>query len=99
MRDLVFLTGFMGTGKTAVGRELARRTGLRFGDLDHEIEHDAGMSVADIFARHGEAEFRARESAALDRLSALANAVVATGGGAVVDVENRRRMRAAGKVV
>ena len=99
MRDLVFLTGFMGTGKTAVGRELARRLGLRFVDLDHEIEREAGMRVTDIFARHGEADFRSRERAVIERMRADSGAVVATGGGAVVDVENRRRMRAAGSIV
>jgi len=99
MRDLVFLTGFMGTGKTAVGRELARRLGIRFLDIDQEIEQAARMTVAQIFARHGEADFRAREREMIERMSALSGAVVATGGGAVVDEANRRRMRAAGKVV
>lgn len=99
MRNLVFLTGFMGTGKTAVGRELGRRLGLRFVDLDEEIERSAGMSVAEIFARFGEAEFRSRERAAIERVSAFSDAVVATGGGAVIDSENRRLMRTSGKVV
>jgi shikimate kinase len=99
MRNLVFLTGFMGTGKTAVGTELARRLGLRFLDLDHEIERAAGMSVAQVFARFGEAEFRARERALVEQVSGLADTVVATGGGVVLDAENRRRLRASGKVV
>ena len=99
MRNLVFLTGFMGTGKTAVGRELARRLGRRFVDLDEEIERSAGCSVRDIFARSGEAEFRARERESLERVCRLDAAVVATGGGTPVDPANRRVLRAAGKVI
>ncbi len=97
--DNVFLTGFMASGKTAVGRMLARRLGWRFLDLDSEIEHAAALPVPQIFARFGEAEFRRRESQALERASAGVGSVIATGGGAVVDPENRRRMRARGVIV
>jgi shikimate kinase len=99
MRNLVFLTGFMGTGKTAVGRLLARRLGRRFIDLDREIERAAGMSVAEIFVRFGEPDFRAREQAILEQMSRLDDAVVATGGGAVLDERSRATMRASGRVV
>ena len=95
----VFLTGFMGTGKTAVGRALARRLGLRFVDLDEEVERTSGLPVAEIFARFGEREFRGRERHALERLCAQGDAVIATGGGAVVDPDNRAAMRACGSVV
>jgi shikimate kinase len=95
----VFLTGFMATGKTLVGRALANRLGRRFVDADTEIEREAGMSVADIFGRFGEPEFRAREHRALQRLCALDATVIATGGGAVVDSLNRAAMRASGIVV
>jgi shikimate kinase len=99
MRNRVFLTGFMGTGKTVVGRELARRLGRRFIDLDEEIERAAGCSVREIFERSGEADFRAREREALGRVCRLDAAVVATGGGTPVDPANRRVLRAAGKVI
>jgi shikimate kinase len=99
MGGILFLTGFMGTGKTAVGAALARRLGRPFVDLDREIESAAGLTVAEIFARHGEAEFRARERALLERLAGRGDTVVATGGGAVVDARNRRAMRASGRIV
>jgi shikimate kinase len=95
----VFLTGFMGTGKTAVGRALARRLGSRFVDLDEEIERTSGLQVAEIFARFGEREFRGRERGALERLCAQGGAVIATGGGAVIDRDNRAAMRACGSIV
>jgi shikimate kinase len=95
----VFLTGFMASGKSLVGCALAKRLGRPFVDADLEIEREAGMSVADIFGRFGEPEFRARERRALERLCALDNAVIATGGGSVVDPRNRASMRASGIVV
>jgi shikimate kinase len=95
----VFLTGFMGSGKTAVGAALAKRLGRRFIDLDAEIERTSGLTVASMFARFGEGEFRRRESRALADLGALDDAIVATGGGTVVDARNRASMRAAGWIV
>ena len=95
----VFLTGFMGTGKTAVGRALADRLGRPFVDLDEEIERSAGMRASEIFARFGEADFRARERHALEAASARERVVVATGGGIVIDPRNRRAMRSSGSIV
>jgi shikimate kinase len=95
----VFLTGFMAAGKTAVGRALARRLGRRFVDLDDAITEEAGLSVADIFARFGERDFRERERRALERACALERTIVATGGGAVVDPRSRGAMRACGRIV
>jgi len=95
----IFLTGFMATGKTVVGQALARRLGWRFVDLDGEIEREAGMNVAQIFSRFGEGEFRSREREAVERCCRLRSAVVATGGGAVVDPRSRAAMRAAGSLV
>src|SRR5262245_25058993 len=95
----VFLTGFMATGKTLVGCALARRLGRQFVDADVEIEREAGMTVADIFGRFGEPEFRARERRALERLCALDSTVIATGGGVVVDPRNRAAMRASGMII
>ena len=92
----VFLTGFMGAGKTAVGLPLARRLCATFVDLDREIEKEAGARVPEIFARSGEAEFRRLEASALRATAHHEDAVVATGGGVVESEENREWMRAHG---
>ena len=89
----VALVGMMGVGKTNVGRRLAGRLGLPFRDADAEIERDAGRSVAELFARDGEAEFRGRERRVIARLLAGNPVVLATGGGAFMDAETRRAMR------
>jgi shikimate kinase len=95
----IVLTGFMGTGKTAVARELARLTGFKVVDVDADVEAEAGMSIAEIFEQQGEAAFRDRESAALARIAGGRSQVIATGGGAVIREENRRALREAGPVV
>lgn len=89
----------MGSGKTAAGAALAERLGRRFVDLDEEIERTSGLTIAAIFARYGEEEFRRRESRTLADLGALDDAIVATGGGTVIDARNRASMRAAGWIV
>lgn len=94
----VVLTGFMGTGKTTVGRLLAHKLGLPFHDVDALVEARENLSVEEIFARHGEPYFREREHEELVRALAEGG-VVATGGGAIVDPENLRLMRAAGTVL
>lgn len=86
------LIGFSGSGKSSVGRRLAERLGWRFVDLDAAIAAEAGMTVPEIFAREGEASFRARESDHLRRALAGEFVVVATGGGAVVAPANRALM-------
>ena len=98
-RGNLYLVGMMGAGKTTVGRLLARRLKLRFIDCDHEIERRCGVAVPLIFDIEGEAGFRARETQALRELTALQNVVLATGGGAVLDPANRRRLAAHGTVV
>lgn len=95
----IVLTGFMGTGKTAVARELARLTGFKVVDVDADVEAEAGMSIAEIFEQQGEAAFRDRESAALARIAGGRSQVIATGGGSVIREENRRALREAGPVV
>jgi len=95
----VILTGFMGAGKSEVGRRLGRDLGWRFVDTDALIEAAAGRSVAAIFAGEGEAEFRARERQAVAEACQLADTVIAVGGGALVDPDNRRALLAAGPLV
>ncbi|MCP4166629.1 MAG: 3-dehydroquinate synthase [Chloroflexi bacterium] len=85
----VVLTGFMGTGKSAVGSEVAAQLGRPFVDMDDLIIEQAGMSIPEIFEHHGEARFRALERAVLRDLAVLDGHVIATGGGALVDSSNR----------
>jgi len=86
------LAGFMGTGKSAVGGRLAERRGVPFVDLDSWIEERAGMPVREIFARKGEDAFRALEKRVVRDACALDDAVIAAGGGAVLDDENREAL-------
>jgi shikimate kinase len=95
----VILTGFMATGKTEVGRRLARRLGRPFVDVDGLVEASAGRTVAAIFASEGEVRFRELERAAVMEACRVPEAVVATGGGTMLDPENRRRLAAAGPIV
>jgi len=95
----LILTGFMGTGKTEVGRRLARATSRAFVDTDNLVEVAAGRSIADIFAAEGETRFRELEREAVRQAVAVPDAVVATGGGALLDPESRRVLLAAGPVV
>lgn len=95
----IFLTGFMGAGKTTVGRELASRLGCPFVDLDDEIEREAGADVREIFAREGEAGFRERERGVFARVAARDPVVVAAGGGTFTRPENLELARAGGLVV
>jgi shikimate kinase len=97
--ERVILAGFMGTGKTEVGRRLAISLGWTFVDTDALVESVAGRSISAIFADEGEAAFRAREREAVTRACAMPAAVVAVGGGALLDPENRRRLLAAGPVI
>jgi len=91
-RSLV-LVGLMGAGKTSIGRRVAARLGLPFADADAEIEHAAGRSVAEIFARYGEAAFRDGERKVIQRLLAGPPMVLATGGGAFMDPQTRATIR------
>lgn len=95
----VFLVGPMGAGKSAVGRHLARILRYRFYDSDADIEAKTGVDIAYIFEREGEAGFRQREKESIERLTRLDRIVLATGGGAVLDPDNRRALAERGFVV
>jgi shikimate kinase len=90
----IVLVGMMGAGKTTVGRRLANRIGRHFVDSDEEIEAAAGMSIEDIFATHGEADFRAGEVRVIARLLKDPDIVLGTGGGAFVNAETRALVKA-----
>jgi len=95
----IVLVGLMGAGKTSIGKRLAARLHLPFRDADHEIEHAAGCTIEEIFARYGEAEFRQGERRVIGRLLEEPVHVLATGGGAFMDPETRARIRERGTSV
>ncbi|MGD0282584.1 MAG: shikimate kinase [Dissulfurispiraceae bacterium] len=98
MRNIV-LTGFMGTGKTAVGKILSQKLGFVLVDSDTEIEKEQKTTITDIFKRLGEAAFRDIESNTINRLSSLIKTVLSTGGGAVLRAENMEALRKNGIIV
>ena len=95
----IILTGFSYTGKSVVGREIANRLGWGFVDTDDEIVSLAGKTIPEIFAQDGEQRFRELERQVLERACLGQNAVIATGGGAIVDAENRELMTRTGVVI
>ena len=95
-RRSIVLVGMMGVGKSSIGRRLGARLGVPFVDADAEIEKAAGMSIADIFARHGEADFRSGEARVIARLLEGGPQVLATGGGAVMNPDTRAAIKAKG---
>ena len=95
----IVLVGFMGSGKSSVGRELARRFDAPFVDVDEWIESSAGCRIRDLFAREGEQAFREREKAALREVLSVKGGVIAPGGGAFADEENRVLLRSYAPVV
>jgi len=98
MKNIV-LTGFMGTGKTSVGREIARRLGIRLVELDEEIEKSEGISIKEIFSRYGEAYFRDRETDIVKKFAMEDNVVISTGGGVVLRDENMTALRQKGVII
>jgi shikimate kinase len=95
----IYLVGFMATGKTAVGKELARKKKWQFLDLDDLIELKEKRTISDIFAHEGEAYFRRIEKRALKEVAREKNFIVACGGGIVLDKENVRLMQESGKMI
>lgn len=97
--ERIYLVGFMGAGKSTVGRELALKLGWPFFDLDSEIEKGAALSIREIFKRYGEPHFRELERQHLKQLSEAPRAVIALGGGAFIDDLNRAVIEASGVAV
>lgn len=97
--DNIFLIGPMGAGKSTIGRRLAQALNKTFHDSDHEIEQRTGADIPLIFELEGEQGFRKREKKMIDELSQLNNIILATGGGAILDPDNRRRLAARGTVI
>ena len=95
----IFLIGPMGAGKTTIGRRLAKSLRKNFVDADQELERRTGASVALIFDVEGGAGFREREKRIIDELTQLDNIVLATGGGAILDVDNRKALSERGFVI
>lgn len=98
-RRNVYLVGFMATGKTTIGRELARLMGRKFIDIDQEIERRFTLTVAEIFAQHGEATFRQAEEDVALELATETNRIVATGGGTILNPRIFETFEASGMLV
>jgi len=95
----VVLTGFMGTGKSSIGKLLAYRLGKSFVDIDKQIEKEMGISIPEIFAKYGEEFFRVKEHEVVERISRYKNAVIATGGGVVLNARNMECLRQKGLII
>jgi shikimate kinase len=94
----IFLVGLMGTGKTTIGRQLSRRLKREFYDSDRVIEERTGADIPLIFEKEGEAGFRKRECDVIDELTRMDNIILATGGGSVLNEDNRRHLSSRGTV-
>ncbi len=95
----IFLIGPMGAGKTTIGRQVAKKLSYQFYDSDHEIEKRTGVNIPLIFELEGEDGFRKRESQVISELVLLKNIVLSTGGGSVLDQENRNALQNNGYVI
>ncbi len=99
MKNNLILIGFMGTGKTSLGKLLAEKLGRGFIDIDQKIEQDAGLSIPQIFETYGEKYFRELEKKAVKEITQRRGLVIATGGGTVKDEENFRLLKSSGVIV
>ncbi len=95
----IFLVGPMGAGKTTIGRQLARKLGMQFLDSDRVIEERTGADIPLIFEKEGEDGFRKREQAVIDELTLQDNLVLATGGGVILNADNRKALAQRGLVI
>jgi shikimate kinase len=94
----IILTGFMGTGKSTVGRLLAKKTGYRFVDTDTLIEQQTGKTITEIFTTQGEKAFRNLETELVKKLAKKGGQVIATGGGLVLNPDNVKELSRTGKI-
>jgi len=99
MKSNIIITGFMGTGKSVVAKELARKLKMEFTDMDRIIEERLGMSIADVFAGNGEKYFREQENKLVKELSKKENTVIATGGGTLLSSDNARMLGQKGQII
>jgi len=99
MRENIIITGFMGTGKSVIAKELARKLKMKFIDMDRIIEEGQGMSIADIFSRYGENYFRQQENKLVKELSQKENMIIATGGGTLLSSDNARILGQRGQII
>jgi len=99
MRENIIITGFMGTGKSIVAKELARKLKMEFIDMDQAIEERQGMSISDVFGRYGENYFRKQENKLVKELSQKENMVIATGGGTFLSWDNIRILSQKGRII
>ncbi len=99
INDNIFFVGLMGAGKTTIGKLLAKKLKKTFYDTDYEIEKKLGVKVSVIFELEGEEGFRKRETQMIDELTSKKDIILATGGGAVLNEENRRLLKERGKVI
>lgn len=99
MNKNIYLVGFMGTGKTTVGKILAEKLGREFVEMDEEIEKEEGKKIVDIFRQNGESYFRKIEKEVLKRIASCFNLVVSCGGGVIVDKENLKILKETGVVI
>ncbi|RKY87906.1 shikimate kinase [candidate division KSB1 bacterium] len=95
----IYITGFMGTGKTTLGEILARKLGYKFIDIDNIIEKKAGKTIKEIFDEEGASYFREIEKEALKEILGLKNIVVSLGGGTLIDDENLMSVKKSGKLI
>ena len=95
----LFLTGPMGAGKSTIGRQLSKQLRMVFYDSDREIENRTGVDIPLIFELEGEQGFRKRERLVIDELTSLPNIILATGGGAILDADNRKHLAERGLVI
>src|SRR5690554_180913 len=95
----IVLIGFMGTGKSTIGKRLAEKLNMKYIDIDQYIEDKHGMSISDIFSNKGEPYFRELEKEAAKELSNLTGTVIATGGGIVLNTENIENLRRNGIII
>jgi shikimate kinase len=99
MEKNIVLTGFMGTGKSTVGKSVADKLGMQFIDIDHLVEQDQEMYISEIFSLKGEAYFRELESKFVQKVSQYTNVVIATGGGVVLNRDNINNLKKNGIII